>query len=191
MSGKIWNFAGYSMPADTQARKLPAGAYICKIIKAEVEDTERGPKLKLYIDIADGDYKDFFKSVYEKRHDVWPFQAVFTRYILKDNGFSKSFIDVIKHIEAANPLVNIDTQKFVPDILQDLYCGFIFGEEEYKDKMNITRTSCRVKFSAPVKSVKDGKCKVPALRKLDDKPPDQPQSSDFDGVDISDDDVPF
>ena len=187
---KIWDFSGCAMPADSSPRKLPPGAYICKIIKAEVEDTERGPKLKLFIDIADGDFTDFFRNIYDKRH-TWPFNAIFSRYIVKDGVFSKSYIDLIKHIEDANPLTNIDFSKLVPDILNGLICGFIFGEEEFKDQMNFTRTACKVKFSAPVKKVKEGKCKTPPLKKLDDDQPATQKIFNFGGEDIPDDDLPF
>ena len=42
-----------------QSQKLPKGAYICKIMGAEV--IWNGDGIKVSYDIAEGDYKDFFK----------------------------------------------------------------------------------------------------------------------------------
>lgn len=187
---KIWDFSDCAMPADSSPRKLPPGAYICKIIKAKIEDTERGPKLKLFIDIADGDYTGFFRNIYDKQH-TWPFNATFIRYIKKGGFFSKSYIDLIKHIEEASPLTKIDVKNLDPDILNGLHCGFVFGEEEFKDRMNFTRTACKVKFSASIKKIKEGKCKTPPLKKLDDDQPHTQKIFNFAGEDIPDDDLPF
>lgn len=45
--------------------KLPAGAYICKVEGVKYESTEYGDRIAIRFDIAEGDFKDFFKNQYE------------------------------------------------------------------------------------------------------------------------------
>lgn len=180
------NLSGFSKSSDAPSQKLPAGAYICKIIKADVENSERGEKIKLFIDIAQGDFTDYFKNIYLKRNS-WPFNATFTRYIKKDGLYPDSFKNLIKCIEQSNPeviLMNKNETELPLERLTGLLCGFSFGEEEYKDSMNIIRTACKVKFPHSVKSVRDGKIKPLPLKKLEpDNIPPEP--------DIDEQDLPF
>lgn len=48
---------------------LPAGGYVCKILKAEVQTFEWGNKLVLSFDISEGEFKDFFKTDYNSQPD--------------------------------------------------------------------------------------------------------------------------
>ena len=41
---------------------LPAGGYVCKILKGEVLSYDWGAKLILSFDITEGEFKDFFKT---------------------------------------------------------------------------------------------------------------------------------
>lgn len=46
--------------------QLPKGVYVCKILHLEEATSKKGnPMIKIYFDIAEGDYKDFYKKQYE------------------------------------------------------------------------------------------------------------------------------
>lgn len=64
-------FNGYS-EAKKQAQnqggaKLPAGAYVCKVLAVKYENGADGTsdRIAVQFDIAEGDYKDFFKNQYD------------------------------------------------------------------------------------------------------------------------------
>jgi len=53
-------------------KQLPKGAYICKVCKVEETESKGGyPMLRIYLDIAEGEYKDFYAQAYraDKRDD--------------------------------------------------------------------------------------------------------------------------
>ena len=45
---------------------LPAGGYVAKILNAKVEEYSWGEKLVISFDIAEGEYKDFFRKQYNE-----------------------------------------------------------------------------------------------------------------------------
>lgn len=54
-----------SVQAFSDRQKLPLGAYVCKVLNALVASTQHGGQmLQLSFDIADGEYKDFYKRDY-------------------------------------------------------------------------------------------------------------------------------
>ena len=48
----------------TPAKKIPAGAYICKILNVEEQTNDYGTKLILAFDVIEGEFKDFYKEQY-------------------------------------------------------------------------------------------------------------------------------
>ena len=48
---------------------LPAGGYVCKIHKAEVIPDQWGGKLALSVDIAEGEFTDFFRKDYANQSE--------------------------------------------------------------------------------------------------------------------------
>ena len=113
------------------------------VIKLIEEIDGDNAKLRLYVDIVKGDYKGWFKRIYEKRGE-WSFNAIFTRYIVKDGVIKKSFQDLIKDLEKSNPQFTFDFKELDAAQFKNLFCGFTFGEEEYLDKNNFTRTSVSI-----------------------------------------------
>ena len=56
-------------------RKLPKGAYVCKIINAKVDENQYGSRLVLAFDIIDGEYTGYFKEKYDANRNEdkkWP-----------------------------------------------------------------------------------------------------------------------
>lgn len=48
-----------------ERQKLPLGAYVCKVMNAVVARTNYGEMLQLSFDIAEGEYKDYFRKDYK------------------------------------------------------------------------------------------------------------------------------
>ena len=67
--------------------KLPAGAYICKIEGVKYETTEYGDRIALRFDIAEGDYKEFFKKQYEANtNEDKKWKGRINVFVPKDDG---------------------------------------------------------------------------------------------------------
>ena len=76
----------------TGGEKLPAGAYIAKIMNVKYVSGENGnsDRIDVQFDIADGDYKDFFKKQYEENTQEdkkWKGKA--SIYVPSDDGSEK------------------------------------------------------------------------------------------------------
>lgn len=48
-------------------KKLPVGAYVCKVLEAKEESYGWGSVLVIHFDIAEGEYKNFYREQYEKQ----------------------------------------------------------------------------------------------------------------------------
>lgn len=158
-------FKGYDK-AKEQAQKqgsakLPAGAYVCKImsVKYEKSTDDRSDLLLLQIDIHEGDYKSFFFKKYEddtSEDKKW--KGMIRVYVPTDDGSEKddwtkrNFAGWIDAIEKSNPgyLWDWDENK-----LKGKLIGVVFGETgTVIDGRQITYTEPR--FGVDIVKVRDG-----------------------------------
>lgn len=102
---------------------IPAGPQICKIVK--VEDLEAKEYLKVFFDIAEGDFKGAFKES-EERFGEWPQQGI--TYRSYKEAAESFWIAFWVAIEKSNPNYKAD---FVANSLIGKYFVANFGEEEY------------------------------------------------------------
>lgn len=171
---------------------LIPGAYICKIVNAEVDEVNK--KVKLYIDIAKGQLTGYFKA-FNERKGYWNNGGIFVRKVQDGEFLAESYKRLVEDLEHSNPTFEYDTDNVTADTFIGLYCGFIFGEEEYIDKFGNLRSVVKAKFNISTQKVKDGKFKIPpkqTVKKPDDaltKAQDIFQAAGVDAVD--DNDVPF
>lgn len=71
-------------------QKLPLGAYVCKVKKAAVQETEWGEQLCILFDIAEGEYSGFFNNEFNANTNPdkkW--KGVLKQWLPKDNGTEK------------------------------------------------------------------------------------------------------
>ena len=91
-------------------RKLPVGAYICKIIQAVVRGSDYGEQLNIVFDISEGEYAGFYKASFDgsQREDK-KWKGVLRQFLPKDDGSEKdgwtksSLKGLITSIEESNP----------------------------------------------------------------------------------------
>ena len=79
-------------------------------------------------------------------------------------------------------LTGIDERK-----LAGCLVGMIIGEEEYAGNDGSTKTRLRVRSTRPVAQIRDGRFKVPELKKLEADDPIVPSKPD----NFDEDDLPF
>lgn len=76
----------------TGGEKLPVGAYVAKIMNVRYTPGENGnsDRIDIQFDIADGDYKDFFKKQYEENTtEDKKWKGKTSIYVPKDDGSEK------------------------------------------------------------------------------------------------------
>lgn len=119
----------------SSASKLPVGAYVCRIIRAEVQNNSYGNCLLVYFDIAEGEYANFYDDQYNANtRDNKKWRGVYRQFIPKDDGSDKDewtkshFKALVTAIEKSNRGYTWDWNEFS---LAGKLVGFVFRNEEW------------------------------------------------------------
>lgn len=172
---------------------LPAGGYICRIIKAAETESKAGrPMIKVIFDIEDGEYKGYFRERFDAWKTAaddpsevkWPFAG--TKWILlfdNEGGTNRDFKSFCTALEDSGTEVwkndMIDAAR-----LKDAKVGVIFRREEHE---YIGRTWRTVPFGfRSVKAIQEGNFNVP-----EDKPLPARAPEPADSFSALEDDIPF
>ena len=165
-------------------QKLPAGAYTCKIVKAEEMVSNLGREMiRVSLDIADGEYANFFKDQYamRKKRDEeakWPCYY----YQMADEqaaGRLKGFLAIVAE---SNPRFTVQWGDGFEESLRGQLIGGVFREEEYIGTDNKVHTSVKCAWVIPTSEVET--TAAPEPKKLE-----APVNSGFGAAAY--DDIPF
>lgn len=168
-----WN----DVKAVSDRPKLPVGAYVCKIMGAEVK-TYGQPgntfeKLEVSIDICEGEYANFFTDDYRSQQfEDKKWGAVLRLNVPSDDGsdadnFKKRLLKTfIEAVEESNPGYHWDWNE---KGLKHKNVGVIFRNEEWEWD---GKTGWKVKpfKTLSVSDVQEGKYKLPEDKPLQNKP---------------------
>jgi hypothetical protein len=139
-----------------------AGGYICKIIDVEdvpMKEQGKGDYLRIEYDIADGEFKGYYKEQFDKWGGNW--NASFIRsYKEKALGMFKHFTNCIEQSNAGYEW-DFNEKGLIGKVV-----GLVLGEEEYQNNAGEIKTKLVVKNIATVEEIKNGNFKVPAPKKL-------------------------
>ena len=177
-----------------EARILPAGGYICKILNAEETESRNGkPMLKVSFDIDEGEYKGYFRDLFkgwkESSDDPatvkWPFTG--TKWVMFYNSEGKTNRDFKSFCTA---LEDSGTKVWINDTfdvngLRGATLGLIFRREEHEYNNARSWRTVPVGFRS-VKTIEDGNYNVP-----EDKPLPEPVLTETDSFTVLDEDLPF
>jgi len=164
-------------------KRLPAGGYICKYTK--VEDNPDKEYLYMEYDIAEGEYKGYYAEL-EERLDFWGGKCY--------RSYKPAALPMFKRMCSA---VTKSNKKFIFDgndhadekTLVGKLVGMVFGEEEYIGNDGSTKTRLYVVRETSIEDIKEGKYKVPEIKKIK---PAATESPAFEDVNKSDaEEVPF
>lgn len=152
---------------DGSGERLPAGGYICRIMKAWVETTMNGSEqIVLALEIAEGEYAGFAKRQYESRKANNPnakWACVFKQFTLGTDGQTNPFFKgMLKSIEESNTGYKWNWQEAG---LANKMIGMIFREEEFEANDGTIKTTVRPAFPRSVQRIRDG-VEVPEIRRL-------------------------
>lgn len=176
------------------SRKLPKGAYLCKIISAKEDENQYGSRLIIAFDIAEGEYTGFYQEKYNSNtNEDKKWSGVIRLSVPAEDGSEadawkiRNFNTAMVAIEDSNPgyLWDWDEKK-----LKGKTIGIVFNEKEFKGNDGRVIAFTQPKRITSVQSVKEGTYYVPK-----DEPLNETASADGswisvpDGVD--DDELPF
>lgn len=166
------------------ADQLVAGGYICKY--TNVEDLPDKQYLNMEFDIAEGDFKDYFKNLND-RAGFWGGHTI--------RSYKESALPFFKRmcsaVSKSNPGYIFDggAQNADEKTLVGKFVGLILGEEEYEKNNGEIGTRIVVHAEVPVETIRKGDFKVPAKKCLQ-----QPASVDTGFVNVPDstvEELPF
>lgn len=162
-----------------------AGGYVCKIVYVEDipldPNTNKGDYLRIEYDIADGDFKGYYKEQFDKWGGNW-IASLIRSYKEKAQGMFKHFTNCIEQSNAGYEW-DWNEKGLIGKVV-----GFVLGEEEYKNSAGEIKTKLTVNQVKTVEEIKNGDFKVPAPKKL----ATQPSTNDFVPLaPATDDDLPF
>lgn len=162
--------------------RLPAGGYICQI--TAVEDEPSKEYLKIEFDIADGEFKGYYRSLY-KNKSFWGGNFI-KSYKTKALGFFKHMLECIEKSSRgfkANDF-NGDERQLVGK-----FVGLVIGYEEYVGKDNKVKQRIYIDAFRTASEIKNGEFDVPELKALTQT---SVSSTKIDNVlDNDDDDLPW
>lgn len=183
-------------------RILPAGGYICRILKAEETTSRNGnkPMLKVAFDICDGDFTGYFMDSFQNRKAAaedpsevkWPFSGTKWIMFLDNEGrTNKDFKAFCTALEESGTEVWKDDMIDAAN-LKNAEIGVIFRREEHKYMNQTSWRTVPFRFRS-VKSIESGDFSIPE---------DKPLKNDYketgfmpaDGIDsfsAAEDDIPF
>ena len=129
---KIKDFEKVEAKGMDDFKGLPIGAYECVIKDARINHNEITGKntLKISVDIASGEYKDFFKKSYENDTRIdkkWNNNAV--RYLAYEGENVSYFKGFLTIVENSNPGYKWDWEE---STLRDKKLVGVFQYEEYE-----------------------------------------------------------
>ena len=143
--------------SEAQEFKRPGpGGYIIKIVS--VEDVEDREYLKIEYDIADGEFKNYYKDLYKSR-GFWGGSFI-RSYKEKALPFFKAFKTAV---EASNPHFEFKND---PQSLVGKFCGVVLAEEEYEANDGSVKKRLYVAQTRSGQVIRAGDFEVPELKKL-------------------------
>ena len=129
---KIENWNEIEAKGMDDFKALPIGAYECKIINAVENHNEESGKttLKVMVDIASGEYKDYFKKRYDSNTAIdrkWDNNATkFLAFEGENISFFKGFITIVENSNVGYKW------NWEESTLRDKKLVGVFQYEEYK-----------------------------------------------------------
>jgi len=183
----------------TSIKKLPVGAYVCRIKQANVEETDYGMRLAIAFDISDGEYAGYFQKEFDSNPaNIKKWKGVLRQFLPKNDGSDKDGWSIaalkalITSIENSNSGYkwNWDEQT-----LRGKMVGITFRNEEWEYETNGELKhgwSVKPFRACSVNSVEDGTAYIPKDKPLKNRATTAPTSAPvFNSYEEEESDFPF
>ena len=194
----IKNYEGQKAEKTVQTGKLPAGGYVAKIVNAKVEEYQWGSVVVIAFDIAEGDFKGFFKKQFsDNPNEDKKWKGTYRLTVPEEGskffeGNRRTFNNFIYAMEDSNPNYHYDCdeKKF-----KDKLIGVIFRNREWEmNGQSGWTTECGM--VTDVSAIREGKFKPMKDKPIKGKattfaPLTNANSADIVEDDGEDEDLPF
>lgn len=154
---------------DTDRRPAPVpGVYVCKIVDVEDTKSKAGRSmLKIKLDIAEGEHKDFFKDDFDYWKDrgtegFWKLET----YQLYDADSLRFFKRFVRNVELSNDhfIFDFNEKRLIGKLV-----GMMLDAREYKNSNGIRRLALRAGRSYTAGQVRQGVKTEPKVHTLDER----------------------
>lgn len=177
-------------------RKLPKGAYICRIISAKEDENQYGTRLIIAFDISEGEYAGFYQEKFDANTaEDKKWSGVIRLAVPAEDGSEadgyriRTFNTAMVAIEESNPGYLWDWNE---KALKGKTIGVVFNEKEFKSTDGRIISFTQPKRLTSVQSVKDGTFYVPKDEPLNESASGAAGNSWISVPDnVSDDELPF
>lgn len=164
------------------SKRLPKGGYICEIKKIEEAKSKAGNDvLKVYLDIAEGEYQGIFMEKWENtplvagKEKRWGMISTILVFDTTTGETNRNLKGFLTSVEESNPGFIVDK------CWGDNFCKFfkgkvvgcVFGDEYFRGTDGELHASAKPRFYVSADKIKKGVFKIPA-----DKYPPAESSSD-------------
>lgn len=178
--------------------KIPAGGYVCQILK--VEDVYAKEYLKITFDVYEGEWRGYYREQRERLQNSGysaDYVGTFIRSY-KDSaiGFFKGLVTAIDESNGTNfgPCIEagFDEQRLVGCLV-----GLVIGYEEYEKKKGGIGERETVVSQRSIQKIRSGDFKVPDLKRISAGAKSSqlhsatPATDDFSLISAGDADLPF
>ena len=165
---------------------LKAGGYVCTI--TNVEDVPSKEYLYVEFDIAEGEFKNYYKKLQEAKN-FWG-GSFYKRYKEKALPMLKRFCSAVTKSNSGY-IFDAGAQNSDEKTLKGKLIGLVLFEEEYIKNNGEIGRRLKVDYECDIEKIRKGEFKVKELKKLpDDQRPKE--NTEFMNVpDNSADEIPF
>lgn len=177
-------------------KSLPPGGYVVVIRNAEETKSKKGkPMLRVAIDIAEGEYKNYFADLYRAKKEKDPMKATWPNdgymYILTEDqsgNCHRAFKSFCGAMEKTGNQVWDAEDNLMTEKMSGKFVGLTFGreQEEYQGK---TYTKTKGRFWCTMDDIHSGNFNVPEDRVVENSSSELEIPPGFNSV--SDEDLPF
>lgn len=149
---------------------LPRGGYVLRILDAIVKENRIGQYIEIQADIAEGEYKGYFKRHYDdQRLTPKHWRGTYFLNVPNDNGTEsdgwskRSFKTFVTSLERSNPGYHFDWDE---TSFKGLLIGGLFNEREYLKEDGTIGSVINLARVCSVDSIRAGKYSIPADKVL-------------------------
>ena len=175
----------------SQFEVLPAGGYIAKIIDVDDRDWKghSEPAHLILMDVAEGEYM----AIYKKNNKFADNDRWLTYWFAEPNKSSPEWLlskvgGIQTSLAESNDKVNLAN----PHSWKGKLVGVVVGDEEVESSSGTVYVRPYVSYICSTGRIREGKYKVPKLKKLDVSAVPAVKSTDIpDSFSAAEDDIPF
>lgn len=178
--------------------RIPAGGYLCQILKMEESTTRDGktPIVKVFYDVCEGAFSGYFSRLYKLNKQnpngkevKW--KGVYTVFPqTKEGATNGAWKGLLENIEQSNGYkINWSADY---DQFKGKKIGLLLREEEFESNIDGTIiTVVRAFASRKYDTIRDGEFEMPQKKTAKASNTNTAASTEFEKVEVDDDELPF